>query len=130
MVSGFHHAALAVSNLERAVEFYADVLDWEPLGPDDPEKSIDTADYYWMRISAGEWANLAERPDATPEPTGQTDDPHLAFSATEEETAALADRLRERGVDVREEATGIYFHDPDGNYFEVTHWQGPDGRWD
>ena len=126
MVQGFHHAGIAVADIPRAVSFYEDVLEFEPLGPDDPEKRIETAAYFWMAITGTEWVNLAERPDATPDHPGDRDDPHLAFSATDDEISTVEQRLTDRGVAVHETRSSIYFHDPDGNFLELTRWSGPD----
>ena len=128
MVQRFHHAGIPVSDLPRAVAFYDEVLGFDPLGPADPSETIETATYFWMAITDGEWLNFAVRPDATPDPPYQKDDPHLGYYASESETEAIADRLRDRDIDVREVSTGIYFHDTEGNYVEVTHWDGPTER--
>lgn len=125
MVQRFHHAGVAVANIPRAVSFYEDVLEFEPLGPDDPENSIETAAYFWMAITETEWVNFAERPDATPDHPGKKDDPHLAFYATEDEINTVKQRLTDRDVAVHETRTSIYFHDPAGNFLELTHWNGP-----
>ncbi|WP_254522356.1 VOC family protein [Natrinema caseinilyticum] len=126
MVEGVHHAALAVSDLPRAVSFYEGVLEFTPIGPDNPENTIETADYFWMDIGGGEWINFADRPDVTPKHPGDKDDPHLAFRATEDEISSVKQRLVVRDVEVHETRTSIYFHDPDGNFLELTDWNGPD----
>ena len=126
MVEGFHHAALAVSDVPSAVSFYEEVLEFRPVGPDDSENTVETADYFWMKIKDGEWVNFADRPDATTDHPRENDDPHLAFRTTEEEISTVKQRLADRDVEVRETRTSIYFHDPDDNFLELTHWDGPD----
>ena len=125
MVEGVHHAAVAVSDIPCAVSFYQEVLGFGPIGPDHSENTIETANYFWMDIGGGEWMNLADRPDATPDLPGENDDPHLAFRATEDEMTTIKHRLTHRNMEVHETQTSIYFHDPDGNFLEVTHWNGP-----
>ena len=126
MIRGIHHTALAVTDIPRASSFYEAVLGFEPVGPDDPTNTVETAAYYWLEIGEGEWLNLAHRPDAVPESTGKLDDPHLAFRATDERRARVERRLRDRGVPFHESTTSTYFRDPDGNLLELTSWDGPD----
>lgn len=126
MVEGLHHAAIAVSDIPRAATFYEEVLGFCLIGPDDPEKTPETADYFWIDIGDGEWMNLADRPDMTPSYPEENDDPHLAFRATEDEISTIKQRLIDRNVEVRESGPSIYFRDPDSNFLELTHWTGPD----
>lgn len=126
MVDGLHHAALAVSDIPRAVAFFEDVLGFSPVGPDDETNTIDTATYFWMDIGGGEWLNLSHRPDALPAYPGQQDDPHLAFESTAAAIETVERRLAERGVETETSATSLYFHDPDGDFLELTEWVGPE----
>lgn len=127
MVDGTHHAALAVSDIPRAGSFYEEISRFSPIGPDSSENTIETANYFWMDIGGDEWLNFSVRPDATPDHPGKND-PHLAFRATEDEISTVKQRLVEGDVEVRESRTSIYFHDPDGNFLELTHWNGPDSE--
>lgn len=44
-IEEFHHAALAVSDVPSAVSLYEEILEFRPIGPDDSENIIETADY-------------------------------------------------------------------------------------
>ncbi|MFB6193647.1 MAG: VOC family protein [Halobaculum sp.] len=125
MLDGFHHASLAVADVPRAVSFYQEVLGFEPVGPDDPTNDVETATDYWLAAGADEWVLLADRPDATPD-HDERDDPHLAFRADEAAIRRVRTRLTDRDVPHRTVETGVYFHDPAGNYLEVTNWEGPE----
>ena len=125
MVDSFHHLSLAVSDIPRAVSFYQEVLGIDPVGPDDSDAEIETATYYWMTVSHDQWLMLAERPDATPTEPTATDDPHVAFRGDEETITAVERRLDDRDMEYRSVGTGVYFHDPDTNYIEVTDFAGP-----
>ena len=126
MVEGFHHAGVAVSDLPRAVAFYEAVLGFEPLGPDDPAETVETAEYLCLAIADDQWLNLAANPDAVPDYPGHLDDPHLAFRVSEREADRISRQLADRDVAVTESPTSLYFRDPDGNLVEVTQWDGPE----
>ena len=55
MIEGFHHAALAASDIPSAVSFYREILELRPIGTDDSENTVETADYFWMEIGNDEW---------------------------------------------------------------------------
>lgn len=126
MVDGFHHAAIPITDIPRTIEFYEEIVGLEPVGPDDPERTAETATYYWMAVDDDQWVNFAVRPDATPDLPGELDDPHVAFRADKNEVHRIQERLAEHDIDVTETQTSIYFHDPDGNHIEVTHFEGPE----
>ena len=125
-MNGIHHVALAVADVSRAVSFYTETIGLEAIGPDDPTNDIETAAYFWLRCGSDQWVNLARKPNATPTESGLHDDPHVALRASESAVDALADRLADAGIEVRESETSVYFRGPDGNFVEVTHWHGPD----
>jgi hypothetical protein len=72
------------------------------IGPDDPEKTLKTANYFWMDIGDGERMALVDRPDATPDYLGRKDDPQLAFQSTEDEIYTVTRRLADWDVAMRE----------------------------
>jgi catechol 2,3-dioxygenase-like lactoylglutathione lyase family enzyme len=128
MDRGIHHVALAVSDIPAAVSFYAETLGFEPLGPDDPETTIETAEYFWFSVDSDQWLNLAAKPEATPDDEGLYDDPHIAFGASEAAIDDLTEQITNHDIDVRRTETSVYFRDPDGNFLEFTHWSGPAGE--
>ena len=112
----------------NAVSVYAETLGFEPLGPDDPETTIETAEYFWFSVDSDQWLNLAEKPNATPDDEGSYDDPHVAFDASEAAIDDLTEQITNYDIDVRRRETSVYFRDPDGNFLELTHWNGPAGE--
>jgi hypothetical protein len=78
-----------------------------------------------MEIENGERINFANLQDETLDHPGENNDSHLAFRTTEEEISTVKQRLASRSVKVRETRTSIYFRDPDDNFLELTHWNGP-----
>ncbi len=122
MIQGFDHAALAVSDLPRAVSFYRDVLGLRPVDTSDPATSS-----HWLNFGPGQTLNLTLAPERTPKALGLETDlntsAHLAFAAPEAFLVELERRLVEHGVTPHRSRTGVYFCDPDGNFLEVTCWR-------
>ncbi len=122
MIQGLDHAALAVSDLPRAVSFYRDMLGLRPVDARDPATSS-----YWLNFGPGQTLNLTLAPERTPNALGLAADlntsAHLAFTAPEAFLAELERRLVKRGIKPHRSRTGVYFCDPDGNFLEVTCWR-------
>lgn len=95
------------------------------IAVDGSEKTIETADYFWIDIGNDEWIDFADRPDVTPDHPGENDGPHLAFRATEDEISAIEQWVAHRGLGNHEPQTSIYLHNPDDNYLELPDWCGP-----
>ncbi len=110
MIQGLDHAALAVSDLPRAVSFYRDMLGLRPVDARDPATSS-----YWLNFGPGQTLNLALAPERTPNALG--------LAADLNTMAELERRLVKRGIKPHRSRTGVYFCDPDGNFLEVTCWR-------
>lgn len=118
MILGFHHASLIVSDTQRALAFYHDVLGLA-VEPSRPDLGFPGA---WLRLGDGQ-IHLLELPNPDPT-TGRPDhggrDRHLALRVSGLD--ALAERLREAGVDFTLSRSGrqaLFCRDPDGNALEL-----------
>ena len=123
MIQGLDHIALAVSDLQRSVDFYCDVLGMRIVD----SGSTENAEFYWLNFGVAQTLNLALNPGQTPKALGVELDwsrtPHIAFSAPDATLEVFEKRLDGRGILYKRSATSLYFTDPDGNYLEVTFWR-------
>ena len=113
-IYGFDHVALPVSDLERAVAFYTDVLGLRSVDRRDAAAGT----YHWVSVGQGQALNLSETGDDETVRAG-----HAAFAAPASFVDEVAGRLHDAGVEVRDAGTSLYFTDPDGNELEVTCWR-------
>jgi len=123
MITGLFETHIRVANLERAMQFYEEVLGLE-LGTVDEGRRIA---FYWVgernTFMLGLWEHLAE--DVYPQ--------HYAFRVEIEDMRRAVDWLKERGLEPRNflrdgtqqpqvfgwmPAVAIYFEDPDGHSLE------------
>jgi catechol-2,3-dioxygenase len=127
-----NHAVLFVSDLERAVTFYTDVLGFEVI-----ERLEGRMNAAFLRASDSQNHHdlgLFGLGAATPRaPRGSTGLYHLAWQVdTIDQLAAIRDRLIESGSFSGESSHGatlsLYAADPDGNEFEVQ-WMLPRDAW-
>ena len=124
-ITGADHTNWRVKDLERSLRFYRDVLGFEPFGLEEfhrGERPIVS-----LRVTPTFIVHL--RPDSSfePGPTGGYD--HLALVVEETDAEALAEYLRNKGVEVerrsegvvgaRGEGTALYVRDPDGYRIEL-----------
>jgi len=110
-VLGVHHVGINVTDVDRAVEFYVDVLGMSRR-PDRPDFGIGGA---WLD-AAGQQLHLLEA--AVPPNSGQ----HFALWV--DDLDAVINELRERGIGVSDAMTintdkQAFLADPDGNGIEL-----------
>jgi catechol-2,3-dioxygenase len=127
-----NHAVLFVSDLERAVTFYTDVLGFEVI-----ERLEGRMNAAFLRAADSQNHHdlgLFGLGVGTPRaPRGSTGLYHLAWQVdTIDQLAAIRDRLIESGSFSGESSHGatlsLYAADPDGNEFEVQ-WMLPRDAW-
>ena len=110
-VSGLNHVTLAVSDLDRSLAFYRDLLGFT-LRASWAGGAYLEAGSLWLCLSLDEAVRSAHRPDYS----------HVAFSVAEKDHAALSARLSAECPiwrDNRSEGASTYFLDPDGHKLEL-----------
>jgi catechol 2,3-dioxygenase len=124
------HVHLKVSDLERAIRFYRDVLGFELMQRYGREAAFLSAGGYHHHIGLNTW----ESAGGSPPPPGSTGLFHLAILYPSR--AQLADalrRLREAGISLEGASDhgvseALYLRDPDGNGVEL-YWDRPADQW-
>ena len=112
MIRGLNHLTLAVRDVDRAVAFYRDVLEFE-LAKAWPDGAYLTAGPLWLCLS--------HDPDTRTEP--HADYTHAAFDVAAKDFSKMCDRIRDSGAtiwkDNRSEGDSLYFLDPDSHKLEL-----------
>jgi catechol 2,3-dioxygenase-like lactoylglutathione lyase family enzyme len=112
LLTGLNHLTLAVSDLERSVAFYKDLLGFKPAAIWNTGAYLHLGEL-WLCLSL----DGKHAPDAEP---GYT---HYAFDIVQDAFAAFRARLLEAGVaewrQNRSEGDSFYFLDPDGHQLEA-----------
>jgi glyoxylase I family protein len=117
LIQRIHHVSLVVSDTERALAFYRDLLGMS-LVEERPALGFPGA---WLEVG-GQQIHLLEVPNPDPvsgRPAHGGRDRHTAFTVSDVE--ALADRLASAGVTVSRSKSGrpaFFCRDPDGNALE------------
>lgn len=110
-VTGINHITLAVSDVERSLTFYRDLLGLEVRAVW-PEGAYLEAGSLWLCLSLDEQTRSAPHPDYS----------HIAFTVEEDDFVNLSTRLiadcRIWKQD-RSEGSSTYFLDPDGHKLEI-----------
>ena len=111
-VRGINHITLAVGDLDRAVDFYQNVLGLDLRKRWDNGAYLEAGEF-WVCLSPDEAARSAPHADYT----------HLAFDVAAEDFDAMVARLRDASSpcwkENRSEGRSHYFLDPDGHKLEI-----------
>ena len=124
------HVHLKVSDLERAVAFYHDVLGFDVTTRYGTEAAFLSAGGYHHHIGLNTW----ESKGGAPAPPGHPGLYHLAIRyATREELAGAVRRVVDGGVQLHGASDhgvseAVYLQDPDGNGIEL-YWDRPKADW-
>lgn len=124
------HVHLKVSDLERALTFYRDVLGFELQQRFGRQAAFLSVGGYHHHIGLNTW----ESADGSPPAPGTTGLYHLAILLpTRRDLAATLQRLLQKGIEIDGAADhgvseAIYFRDPDGNGIEI-YWDRPPALW-
>ena len=124
------HVHLKVSDLERAIEFYRDVLGFELQQRYGSQAAFLSAGGYHHHIGLNTWQSQG----GTPPASGTTGLFHAAILyPTREALATAYRRLQESGVGLDGAADhgvslALYLRDPDDNGLEL-YWDRPEDEW-
>ena len=112
-IKGLNHITFAVADIDRAAEFYTQVLGAKLLVKGKKTVYLDLAGI-WLAHNLEPGAKAAETYT------------HIAFSVAEEDLDTYRRRLQERGIQLRRdrirnprEGRSLYFRDPDGHLLEL-----------
>jgi len=128
--TGIGHVHLKVSDLDRAVAFYGDVLGFEVRQRYGHQAAFLAADGYHHHIGLNTWESAGGPPPAR----GTTGLYHLAILyPTRADLGRALRRLLEHdvGLDGASDhgvSEALYLHDPDGNGIEL-YWDRPRDEW-
>lgn len=124
------HVHLKVSNLERALEFYRDLLGFELTTMYGNQAAFISAGGYHHHIGLNTWHSK----DAPPAPVNGVGLYHTAIVYPErKDLAVIYDRLRRAyypltGAADHGVSEALYMNDPDGNGVEL-YWDRPREQW-
>ena len=110
-VTGINHITLAVSDVERSLAFYRDMLGFKVRGIWTTGAYLE-AGPLWLCLSLDEKSRSAPHPDYS----------HIAFSTEEADYAGLSARLADAcriWKEDKSEGASVYFLDPDGHKLEL-----------
>lgn len=124
------HVHLKVADLDRALNFYRDVLGFEVTQRYGSQAAFLSAGGYHHHIGLNTW----ESAGGSPPPSGSTGLYHVAIAyPTRAELADAVRRVIDAGISLEGASDhgvseAIYLRDPDGNGVEL-YWDRPRGQW-
>ncbi|MBI3315379.1 MAG: VOC family protein [Candidatus Omnitrophica bacterium] len=124
-VQGIDHVAINVSDLEKSLEFYTQVIGLKVTEREYSKPGVEvfldcgTSLVGLIQGKEGEGKHLLE--------DGGIGGNHVSFRVDTKEFDRAAEEIRRRGLNVtflkkREKSWSVYFLDPDGNKLEMTAW--------
>ena len=124
-VSGIHHIAVQVQDLERARAFYVEVL-----GMDEARRQPHSI---WLQAQGSDTIVMLEKCDGAGAPPAWVSPQqglHLvALTIASHERAAWKERLVAHGVAIEKESGfTLYVRDPDGTRVGLSHYPHPAGE--
>jgi catechol 2,3-dioxygenase-like lactoylglutathione lyase family enzyme len=111
MITGLNHLTLAVSDLERSISFYSELLGFA-IRMRGPHSAYLEAGTLWLALVLDPAVRRCPLPEYS----------HAAFSVAAADLAAMAQKLTEAGVlrwQESESTSSFYFADPDGHKLEL-----------
>jgi len=142
-LEGIDHVALSVPDVERAAQWYMDVLGFERRHQEMWEgspvfigKGTTSIALFPVRSNEESIRQRTDSPWRTPAGRGEVRMLHLAFRANRKNFLAAQEELKQRGIQFEfqdhEISHSIYFSDPDGHELEITTYDlagiGPESR--
>lgn len=114
MLQSINHLTLAVSDLQKSVTFWRDLLGL----------TLHAQWYTGAYLSCGDlWLCLSYDDARRVVPPQESDYTHYAFSVAEDDFGPLSHKLEQAGVSVwkqnKSEGASFYFLDPDGHKLEL-----------
>ncbi|MBP2027165.1 catechol 2,3-dioxygenase-like lactoylglutathione lyase family enzyme [Acetoanaerobium pronyense] len=112
MINGINHITFAVSNLEKSVEFYVNILGLRLVGEWDKGAYL-LAGNQWVALNVESAVILDKKSDYS----------HISFNVLSTDFQKMKDKLESAGVksfkENSSEGDSFYFLDPDGHKLEL-----------
>ena len=112
MINGINHITMAVSDLEKSVEFYVNILGLRLVGKWDKGAYL-LAGSQWVALNVDNAVVLEKKSDYT----------HISFNILSTDFKKMKDKLESAGVksfkENSSEGESFYFLDPDGHKLEL-----------
>ena len=130
-IVGLDHIVIRVKDVERAIQFYTEILGLEPHRVD--EYRAGDVPFPCARINARTIIDLKPWPDEEPVRDGRRNLDHYCLVLESTDMRQVGERLREQGVTVSVAepvqrsgahgmASSIYIEDWEGNQIELRHY--------